>query len=380
MSTNRLLQWERVQCQGDTPSGRVGETLTTSDDQRSVFLIAGMIDEGTNAPAQYLDDFVAFDPQTARWQRRQLVPVRTEDAHRLHPRAFHTTVTHGGKLYVFGGCSESSTHNDLVRIDPATNQHEIVVQEHAAGAPSPRYCHSAVVFEDAMYVFAGKCGARESNDRLADIHRFDFNTCKWSELEQNGDVPPARSAHSAVVCGRRMYIVGGRSPDGGCCNEMFEFAFDTCAWRRVSSGLAPLERARHSAVLHNNVIAVFGGWNGRHKLNDLYLHSLDDSSQAGETEAVNVPERRDCHAAVMWRNTMLVFSGRYRVRTLDDVQAVRLGPRSLVEQCRDWMAAHSIRLDHTSLPDRVSRRLLAWENIHTPTPPTTPSTPLTAGY
>ena len=83
---------------------------------------------------------------------------------------------------------------------------------------------------------------------------------------------------------------------------------------------ALLQRARHSAVVHNGFITVFGGWNGRRKLNDLYIHALDGSAKQLLTEAdqlqgasddgtvVAVPSRRHCataarHAAAMrgWR-------------------------------------------------------------------------------
>jgi N-acetylneuraminic acid mutarotase len=374
MSTNRVLQWRRLECCGDQPPGRVGETLTTSEDHRAVFLYGGMV-EDPSRPVEYLDDFFVFDPSTSRWSRRQLQSVRDAPSADWHPRAFHSTVTHGGRLYIFGGCSESQCHNDVMRIDPETSSREIVVR-HSDGAnnvddtPAPRYCHSAVVFEDAMYIFGGKCGNRDSNDRLADIFRFDFATFKWTHVEQRGDTPPPLSAHSAVVCGRRMFVFGGRHADRGCSGDMYEYVFDTHMWRRIDVGSesAYLERARHSAVLHNGVIAVFGGWNGRRKLNDLYLHALDGSRNDAETEDTNLPVQRDCHAAVMWRNTMLVFSGRYRLNALDDVQALRLGPMSLVEHCRNWLASHQVPIDTRVLPDRLARRIEAWRSIHTPPP------------
>jgi N-acetylneuraminic acid mutarotase len=366
MSTNRHLQWEELKCCGEMPVGRVGESLTTSEDQSQVFLYGGMV-EPHNRPVQYLDEFYAFNPDSSRWERRSLVPVNGDVAAQSHPRAFHSTVTYGGRLYVFGGCTEADHHNDLVCVDPANGTREVVVRDGESSSvtndtPAPRYCHSAVVFEDAMYIFGGKSGNRSSNDRLADIFKFDFETKKWTHVEQRGDVPPPRSAHSAVVCGRRMFVFGGRQPDGACSGDMYEYAFDTHVWRRLGDNNC-LERARHSAVLHNGVIAVFGGWNGRKKLNDLYLHALDGSHHEVETEDANVPARRDCHAAVMWRNTMLVFSGRYRVNALDDVQALRLGPMSLVEQCRDWLAQHRVQIDHNVLPDRLAHRIKAWETI-----------------
>jgi N-acetylneuraminic acid mutarotase len=368
MATNRNLQWQEVECSGEMPHGRVGETLAVAND--AVFMYGGMTDSGDSV--NYFDEFFVFRPEVAKWERREL-NSSAGSSNAFTATAFHSCVTHKGHLYLFGGCSPEQHHNAVIRVDPETATRQLVQPSSDTDVPAPRYCHSAVVFEEAMYIFGGKSGTRDSNDRMADIFKFDFQSQAWSVVVQQGDIPPPRSAHSAVVCGRKMFVVGGRQIERGCCADIYEYSFDTHTWRRLPDAHAGLERARHSAVLHNGVIAVFGGWNGRRKLNDLYLHSLDGGKEEdAETSIEAAPSRRECHAAVMWRNTMLVFSGRHKLQPLADVQAIRLGPASLVEQARDWLLRARVPIDRRQLPPRLASRLEAWSNIHAVGSPGTP--------
>ena len=185
MATNHNLRWEELACSGERPEGRVGESLTASGD--TVFMYGGMVESGQTS--NFLDDFFVFHPDVARWERRDLRSA--PESASITATAFHSCVTHEGQLFLFGGCSEGQHHNSVVRVDPQSASRELVrVAED--GVPAPRYCHSAVVFEDAMYIFGGKSGARDANERLADIFKFDFVRQTWSHVEQRGDLPPPR--------------------------------------------------------------------------------------------------------------------------------------------------------------------------------------------
>ena len=61
---------------------------------------------------------------------------------------------------------------------------------------------------------------------------------------------------------------------------------------------------------------------------------------------------------------MLVFSGRHKTQALSDIQAVRLGPATLVEQARDWLFRANYPLDTRKLPPRLAARLDAWSDLH----------------
>ena len=89
MATSHSLQWKEIECQGDRPMGRVGESLTTADD--AVFMYGGMVEN--SECSQYLDEFFVLHPDAARWERRDLQCASAE-AESFTATAFHSCVTH----------------------------------------------------------------------------------------------------------------------------------------------------------------------------------------------------------------------------------------------------------------------------------------------
>jgi len=87
-------------------------------------------------------------------------------------------------------------------------------------APPGRYNHTAVVSEDAMYVFGGQ----GRYGCLDDLWRFDFVTSRWTRIdrgETKGAPPPPRAGHCACVGAaggargaRVMFVFGGSNPVG----------------------------------------------------------------------------------------------------------------------------------------------------------------------
>ena len=84
-------------------------------------------------------------------------------------RSKHTTVSWDGGIYTFGGDDGKKMLNDLLMFRVDQKSWERV---YAWGSPpSPRYHHSAVVYNDSMFVFGGYTGdtsaqLRNQNDLL----------------------------------------------------------------------------------------------------------------------------------------------------------------------------------------------------------------------
>ena len=166
--------------------------------------------------------------------------------------------------------------------------------------PSGRYGHRAICYMHKMILFGGYNG----KDRLNDTYEFDLglfsqdigcnlNKCGtekrvWTRIDattpssNNNEptvpststttTPAARDCHSAVLYKRKMYVFGGG--DGyKWLNDMFAYDIATQTWSEVKpseGSLVPTGRAGHSAIVHKGKMIVFGGWNGRRTLNDLY--------------------------------------------------------------------------------------------------------------
>lgn len=55
--------------------------------------------------------------------------------------------------------------------------------------PAPRYHHSAVVYENSMFVFGGYTGDIHSNCNLTnknDLFEYKFNQAQWNEWKFTG--------------------------------------------------------------------------------------------------------------------------------------------------------------------------------------------------
>lgn len=75
-----------------------------------------------------------------------------------------------------------------------------------------RYHHSAVVYNDSMFVFGGYTGDIHSNSNLTnknDLFEYKFKTAQWSEWKFTGRMPVPRSAHGAAVYNDKLWIFAG---------------------------------------------------------------------------------------------------------------------------------------------------------------------------
>lgn len=355
--------WRQLSCAGNVPTGRIGHTLVTNTAEDTVYLYGG-VNDSNEQNSQYLQDFFAFSFATKTWRQIEMT------GEVQMPRAFHTAVYYNDQLHVFGGCNGRGRFNKLFSIDP-NGCCALFSPPPSAKVPLTRYCHSATLFEGKMYVFAGKCGGRNSNKRLKDMMAFDFGTKTWIEVEQGGADVPARSAHAAFTCGRRMVMFGGRSSEGECCEDIYHFSYDTCIWQKIETSHGPLfGRARHSVVVHNGRVVIFGGWNGKKKLNDLIFYNMDsETSEVVHDPDETCPSRRECHVAVTCQNTMVVFGGRFRGNFMNDTCELDLGTKSLKDHCRDWLLQNAARFsdrDRQSFPRRIADYMDKWRALVAP--------------
>eukprot|EP00993_Chasmostoma_nieuportense_P001345 NODE_2235_length_1241_cov_27.730700_g2124_i0.p1 GENE.NODE_2235_length_1241_cov_27.730700_g2124_i0~~NODE_2235_length_1241_cov_27.730700_g2124_i0.p1 ORF type:complete len:391 (-),score=69.70 NODE_2235_length_1241_cov_27.730700_g2124_i0:10-1182(-) len=359
-------RWREVQCLGDIPPGRIGHTVTVNDE--GVAYLWGGVNENLERGSKYLDDFYRYNFARKEWRQVELKQERPCG------RAFHSAVMYNGCMSVFGGCNGHGRFNQIFSINGETGVCQSV--ESSGALPSTRYCHSAVVHSGQMIVFGGKCGGRNSNKRLADMYAFDFASGDWHIIEATGDLPSSRSAHTAVVYFNKMLMFGGRNADGKCCEDLYEFCFDTSEWRRIEheQGNQFFMRARHSIVVHNDKLITFAGWNGKKKLNDLFQYNLDSHTfqlvHDSDENDPRLPCRRECHTSVVIANTMILFGGRFRGLFMNDNCEFQLDVLSLKELCRSFII-QTPQIDYEDtkygLPDQLinyiklyARRGLSW--------------------
>jgi N-acetylneuraminic acid mutarotase len=86
-----------------------------------------------------------------------------------------------------------------------------------------RYSHSAIVYTNCVYIFAGF--SVRDNVLTDSIIRFSPETNEWEYIDVAGKVPPKRKGHAAAAVKNNMYIFGGVDESDKLLNDMWRFNF-----------------------------------------------------------------------------------------------------------------------------------------------------------
>ena len=156
-----------VEARGEIPSARFGHGQCSVG--HCLYVFGGRM--GTAVDEKLLNDLYKFDTQTSTWSRVSCsgeVPCE---------RSYHSMVSTGSTIFVFGGCPAVGRLADLHCLDTETG----VWRRLASGEMEGRGGTPLTLSPDgrALYVVGGFAG-RE----MADIHRFDMETNTWTREEQ----------------------------------------------------------------------------------------------------------------------------------------------------------------------------------------------------
>jgi hypothetical protein len=143
----------------------------------------------------------------------------------------HTACFCHGCLFVFGGVDATSMAEVNTVAVYSFAEHRWRWADFAL-APEPRALHSAVMDGSRMYVFGGFSGRpdRQQFPQLGDLWRFCLNSGLWEEVRGTGDLPNPRSGHAAVLQDGMVYIIGGLEGNASRLNAISTLAaFDTAS-------------------------------------------------------------------------------------------------------------------------------------------------------
>jgi len=128
-------------------------------------------------------------------------------------------------------------------------------------------------------------------------------------------LPCQRSLHAAAVWQDMLLIFGGYDGQHRV-NDLYAYHFITHHWQllRSASGVTtpPCPRDRHVAVVYDNCLYIFGGFDGLARVSDLHAYDLEINEwhqilpNRGSAEP---PTPRHSHAAVVYRSSMYIFGG-----------------------------------------------------------------------
>lgn len=192
--------WASAVAEGIPPSARGGHTATLVN--TSLVIFGGHYYSDKNTGFVYLNDTHFLDVKKSKW-------IKPYCSGKIPPPRYnHTAVYAVGNIIIFGGKGPKTTvYNDLYTFNP--KKFEWLLANETGEAPSPRYGHTADLYNRKMYIFGGWNGKNYFND----VHVFDLEKMAWSKLQTNGTPPAPRQGHASCVVGQNLVIQGGFSFD-----------------------------------------------------------------------------------------------------------------------------------------------------------------------
>jgi len=223
-----------------TPEARYGHTMVTISND--VYMFGGegngVGKSSTLMRGLVLNDFWRLEEAQSRWEQ-QLVDNPPEARHS------HTAATLNGRMYVYGGEDAVGIKlNDVWEYDPSSNSW---VQKYINAPPGARSNHTFAVAEGKIWSMGGK----NSSGDLNDVWNYNpgFNT--W---EQKASMPSSLSGHTAVTYDEQIYVFGGST-------NVLKYDPSQNSWQvlPIPYTATPPSRQDHIAVTDGEVMHVFGG-------------------------------------------------------------------------------------------------------------------------
>lgn len=232
----------------------------------------------------------------------------------------HTVVSDGHLVYLWGGRNDQRSCNVLF----VFNAYSQTWSRPAVRGikPAARDGHSATISNGKMYIFGG---FEDDIDRFSqDIHVLNLQTFSWDFVLTRGIPPSWRDFHTLSCIGDKLYVFGGRSDNEGpfhTSREIYDdslYSFDqkTSTWEKVRINPAcistgPVGRRSHSAIVFNNMLYVFGGFNSilKQHFNDLYRFNPETSEWTVVQTQGKAPCPRRRQSCCLIGSKLFLFGG-----------------------------------------------------------------------
>lgn len=134
------------------------------------------------------------------------------------------------------------------------------IQKKIKNKLTPSYEHSAVIYHNVMYIYGGE---EQGQGYHHNLFKLDLvNLDKWEPVQFTGKVKTCEKAtHTAVVYQDSMYVLNGWTPyfTQRVVQEFHEYDFKKKTWKTLTSTDGPKACYGHKAVVYGDSMFVYGG-------------------------------------------------------------------------------------------------------------------------
>ena len=270
------------------------------------------------------------------------------------------------RMVVFSG-NDSSYRNDVWTLSLAGSPSWSALAPEG-NPPSARYQHATIYdpVRDRMVVFGGYDGGYRNDVWALSL----AESPAWSTLASTGSPPSARCFHTAIYdpVRDRMLVFGGYDASATHYrNDLWALSLaGTPAWSALApAGTPPSARIWHTAIYDpvRDRMLVFGGYDGRSLLNDVWALSLAGSlAWTALAPAGSPPSARYSPTAFYdpVRDRMVVFGGNDGGSLRNDVWALSLAESPAWSALAPAGTPPSARYQHTAIYDSVRDRMVVF--------------------
>lgn len=140
-----------------------------------------------------------------------------------------------------------------------------------------QFGHTAVVYQSKVYIFGGAIDNNFREQQSNETYLYDIEANEMKKLKTNNENILPREAHSAILYKNQMIVFGGRSKDNRF-NDLLSMSLDgenKNEWKFLEKrGSVPSKRATVSMGNYKDSLFIFGGFDGKTELCDLYMYDL----------------------------------------------------------------------------------------------------------
>jgi N-acetylneuraminic acid mutarotase len=176
----------------------------------------------------------------------------------------------------------------------------------------------------------------------------------WTYPVSTGSPPGARAAHSCDAIGSKLYVFGGWNGKRAL-NDLYVLDTATMTWTALeaSGRLLPC-RNNHTTAVVDNRIYVHGGHDGSQWLADLFILDTRSTTWIKPEISGTPPSARACHTMSRVDRTLIIFGGYDGSRCFNDIELLDMDSLSWLQpnvsgQVPLARNAHSMTVIGTSL-------------------------------
>lgn len=226
------------------PEGRYSGMGVLGLDQERFYMAGGGTADG------FVADAWAYEIDSGSWTALDEMPL---------PLLRSAAVRHEDVVHMFGGTTSGRADVDvLLRWVPGEDTWETL---DVPGGPGPRFKHMSVGHVDQMLVVGGKFDDVEPAVIYGDVWSFNVVSGEWTEISTTGG--PIGIYRQAMAMDEErgvLWVHGGFDEQETRSDWLWSLDLDTWAWTRHDwEGEGPPERASHLAVLSDDGLVVWGG-------------------------------------------------------------------------------------------------------------------------